>query len=87
MVDLKALEIIKSGSIKVRVKRTGMIQLVTFNVKRVQLGSEMFAELYFPRVIDRSEIQRVANDIGLPVEAEGVRAMPKGMTAKDFVNL
>ncbi len=87
MVDLKREDIIRAGSIKVRVRRTGMIQVVTFKLKRVQLGSEMFAEPYFPRVIDRSEIQRVANEIGLPVEAEGVRAMPQGKTAKDFINL
>ncbi len=86
-VDERAKGIIKEGSIQVRVKRTGMYQLITLRVKRVQLGQEKFAELYFQRVIDRTELQRLANELKLPIEAENGRALPEGTSPKDFAGL
>jgi hypothetical protein len=70
-----------------RVKRSGMIQSMTLTVKRVKLGDETFVELFVDRLIDMSELIRVANELGLPVEAQNGRAFPNGTGAKDFVNL
>ena len=75
------------GSIKVRVKRSGMLQQMTFTVKKVPLGKDYFIELFLDRVIDISELQRLANEIGLPVETQNGKAFPVGRGAKDFLNL
>jgi hypothetical protein len=87
MVDEKAMRIIRDGSVKIRVWRTGMLQLQTFRVKRVKIGQQEFVELFLPKLLDRSELQKVANEVGLPIEAENGRAMPEGKGEKDFIGL
>lgn len=87
MVSESARKIIEDGSIKVRVRRTGMLQVITLQVRRVSIGGTHFVELYFKRVLDRNELARVANELGLPVEAENGRAFPEGKGAKDFLDL
>ena len=77
--------ILKSGSVRIRVHRTGMFQVLTFTVKRVQIGQDTFSELYTQKILDRSELERVANETGLPVEAQNGRAFPDGKSAKDFI--
>ena len=79
--------IIKAGRTMVRVKRSGMIQSMTFTIKRMKLGDDTFVELHSERLIDMSELIRVANETGLPVEAQNGRAFPNGTGAKDFVGL
>lgn len=78
-------KILREGSVRVRVWRTGMLQQITLNVKKVAIGDTQFVELFFPRVIDRSELSRIANELGLPVEAENGTAFPEGKGAKDFI--
>lgn len=87
MLSDKARAIIRDGSVKIRVRRTGMLQQMTFTVKRVDAGKEKFLELFSDRLIDMSELERVANETGLPVEAQNGRAFPEGLGAKDFLNL
>ncbi len=87
MVDDRARKIIQDGSVKIKVWRTGMLQLQTFTVKRVKIGQQEFVELFLPKLLDRSELQKVANEIGLPIEAENGRAMPEGKGEKDFIGL
>lgn len=48
MIDEKAKKIIQDGSVKIRVWRTGMLQLQTFTVKRVRIGQQEFVELFLP---------------------------------------
>ncbi len=83
----QALGIVKSGTARLRVKRAGMLQYVVFAVKRIKLGADEFAELYSNRVIDFGELQRLADETGLPVEASNGRAFPKGLGAKDFIGI
>ena len=83
----KALQVIKNGSIVVRVKRTGMLQSLTLKIRKVSMGKDYFIELYFSRIIDIGELHRIANELGLPVEAENGTAFPEGKGAKDFMNL
>lgn len=85
MIDPKAMRIVGEGSIRLKVWRTGMLQFQVFKVKKVRIGQQEFVELYLDRLLDRSEIQRVANEVGLPVEAENGRAMPEGKGEKDFI--
>ena len=87
MLSDKAQAIIGMGSVKIRVKRTGMFQQMTFNIKRIDAGKEKFVELFCDRLIDMSELERVANETGLPVEAQNGRAFPEGLGAKDFIGL
>lgn len=86
-ISENAKRIIAQGSIKVRVKRSGMLQQMTFNVKKVSLGSDTFTELFLDRLIDMSELVRLANEIGLPIEAQNGRAFPEGKGSKDFLNI
>lgn len=87
MIDEKAKGIIQAGSVRLKVWRTGMLQFQIFKVRRVKIGQGEFVELFLDRLLDRSELQRVANEIGLPVEAENGRAMPEGKGEKDFIGL
>jgi hypothetical protein len=87
MVDERAMRIIRDGSVRLKVWRTGMLQFQIFKVRRVRIGQQEFVELFLDRLLDRSEIQKVANEIGLPVEAENGRAMPEGKGEKDFIGL
>jgi hypothetical protein len=83
----KAMQIIKDGETKIRVMRSGMYQQLTFKIKRVKAGNEEFIELFSNRVIDTSEIIRIANDVGLPVEAQNGRVFPTSKAAKDFIGI
>ena len=87
MPSEKAIEVIRNGSVSIRVNRSGMFQFQTFKIKRVALGKEQFVELYLGKILDISELHRIANEFDLPVEAENGRAFPEGKGAKDFVNL
>ncbi len=89
MVELsqRARDILKNGSAKIRVVRSGMFQQMTFTVRRVQLGNITYVELGIDRQVDMSELTRVANEIGLPIEAPNGKAFPKGTSATDFAGL
>ena len=82
-----AKRILKEGSVKARVRRAGMLQLMIFTVKRVKIANQHFVELFINRMIDVSELSRLADEFGLPVEAEIGRAFPDGKGAKDFLDL
>ena len=83
----KAEEVIGRGSVKIRVVRSGMYQQLTFLVKRVKEGNITYPELFTERQVDISELKRIANDIGLPVEAPNGHAFPTGTSAIDFSDL
>ncbi len=83
----KARYAIDHGSIKIRVKRSGMWQQLTFVVKRATASNITYTELYTERQVDTSELLRVAEEMGLPVHAQNGMACPKGTSASDFQNL
>jgi hypothetical protein len=87
MASEKAIRIIRDGSAVVRLKRAGMLQSLTFKIRKVSIGKEYFVELYTPRMVDMGELHRIANELELPVEVENGRAFPEGTGAKDFMNL
>ena len=86
-LSANARSILKNGSVKIRVVRSGMFQQMTFVIKRVTLGNVTYAELYVDRMIDISELTRIASEIGLPAESQNGKAFPKGTTAADFQGL
>jgi hypothetical protein len=77
--------IIKEGKIKIRVKRSGMYQQQTFSVKYIDIGNEQYVELFLDKTLDVKEIQKVADEIGLPIESSDNKAFPKGKGAVDFI--
>jgi len=80
----KARNAIARGNLKIRVVRNGMFQQLTFCIKRVQMGNITYLELATDRQVDVSELSKIAEDIGLPVEAQNGKAFPKGTSATDF---
>ena len=83
-----AIRIIKDGGIRLKVKRSGMLQFQNFVVKRVSAGMDKsFVELYLDRVLDMKEVERISNETGLPVETQNGRVFPAGFGVKDFVGL
>ena len=80
----KAEEVIRQGSIKLRVNRSGMFQQMTFSVRRAKLGNVEYTELFTDRIIELTELAKIAEEIGLPAEAANGKAFPKGTSASDF---
>lgn len=87
VISEDAREALRNGSTKLRVSRSGMFQKLTFNVKRIAQGNATYVELYTDRTLDISELSRIANELGLPVESQNGRAFPKGTSASDFQGL
>ncbi len=83
----QARQAIRSGSIKIRVMRSGMLQQLTFTVRKTAIGNITYTELYTERMVDTSELLRVATDIGLPISAANAHAFPKGKGASDFQDI
>jgi hypothetical protein len=75
---------LRNGSIKIRVKRSGIFQQLTFRVRRVKTGNVEYIELFTDRIVDVSELIRVANEIKLPIEAPNATVFPEGTTAMDY---
>ncbi len=80
----RAKEILVAGSAKIRVRRSGMYQRITFTVKTAKLGSIEYNELFTNRLIEMPDLMRIAEETGLPVECPSGRAFPKGTGAADF---
>ena len=80
----KAQEVLRQGSIKLRVNRGGMFQQITFKTKIARLGNIEYSELFTDRLIELSELAKIAEEIGLPVESPNGKAFPKGTSAADF---
>jgi hypothetical protein len=83
----KAKEIVRIGNIKMRVMRSGMFQQMTFNTRKVKSGNIEYTELFIDRIMDTSELLRLAKETGLPVESQNGRAFPEGSSASDFQGL
>lgn len=87
MLDEVSTRIVKEKGIRFKVKRAGMLQYLVFKIKKVFVGKDYYIELHVDRLLEFSELQRVANETHLPVEAENGRAFPQGMGANDFLNI
>ncbi len=83
-LSIKAQEAMRQGSVKLRVNRSGMFQQLTFTVKTAKLGDISYTELFTDRIVELSELTKIADEYGLPVEAPNGRAFPKGTSAADF---
>ena len=78
-------EIIEKGECKIRVKRQGVFQQLTFNVVWVESPLGEYPALQTDKEIDLAEVIRVAEEYNLPVRAKNGNAFPTGKAVKDFV--
>ncbi len=80
----KGEEVLRQGSIKIRVTRGGIGQQVTFRVRHKDVAGIHYVELFTDRVIALTELEKIADEIGLPVEAPNGEAFPRGKGRQDF---
>ena len=83
----QAKQAMQNGSIKIRVKRSGMYQQLTFHIKKAVMGNVSFVELFTDRIVDTSELLKASEELGLPIEAPNAKVFPKGTSAQDFSSL
>jgi len=83
--DEKIKKLMNEGKIKIRVKIAGMYELRTFSVVYRNVGSEQYITLYLEKPLNIEEMQRVANEMNLPVESGEHRVFPAGKGAVDFI--
>lgn len=79
-----SMAILKRGIIRIRVIRSGMYQQISFSVKKIKSGNIEYIELFTDRLVDISELKRVAEDLKLPVAAQNAVAFPEGKSAEDY---
>jgi len=78
--------VLARGGVVVAVRRQGMIQNVDFVVRRFPVGGKKeIVALYTEKFVDVGELERVVEEVGLPVFASNGRVFPKGMGATDFI--
>lgn len=87
MDSMERSEILKKSVVEIRVFRSGMYQRLPFKIirEKTPLGSVPY--LTSDRMINMSELLRIAEEYGLPVRAKNGTVFPKGKMAKDFIGL
>jgi len=80
----KGEEVLRQGSIKIKVTRGGIGQQITFKVRHKDVAGVRYVELFTDRIIALTELEKIAEDIGLPVEAPNGEAFPTGTGRSDF---
>ncbi len=86
--DIDAVKkILNKGKAEIRVKRSGMLQRITFTIKHVKTPTGEYPVLSTDRLIDFKELVRVAEETKLPVQTPTGTAFPKGTSPKDFIGL
>jgi len=86
-LPLNRESILKDGTVNIRVKRAGMLQIQTFIVKREKTPMGDVPYLTIDKFVDIPELMRVANEVQLPLNAKNGKIFPDGKSAKDFAGL
>ena len=76
-----------SGGIEVRVKRSGMFQVLPFKVVRHKTASGEVPCLVLEKFLDLSELMRISEEYSLPVQAMNGKIYPRGKKESDFAGL
>lgn len=87
MDDEKREEALSKGEVSVRVKRSGMYQMLPFRLVRKKTPSGLVPYLVLDKFLDLSELVRVAEEYRLPVESPVGKVFPKGKKESDFAGL
>lgn len=77
---------LEKGIVELRVKRQGIIQRLDFAVRRFPAGKGAeHVALCTEKIVDVSELERVAAETGLPVFSANGKVFPKGTGSSDFI--
>lgn len=87
MADGKQSEALASKELNVRVKRSGMYQILIFKVVRKDTPNGKVPYLVLDRMLDLSELMRVSEEYQLPVESPVGKVFPRGKKETDFLGL
>jgi hypothetical protein len=83
----KQKQALSFNQIKIRVKRNGMFQLLTFKLIRKQTIGGKVPYLVLDRYLDISELLKIAQEYDLPIETPSGKIFPLGKKEQDFLNL
>jgi predicted TIM-barrel fold metal-dependent hydrolase len=87
IVNEKQKEALAAQEISIRVKRTGIIQVLPFKVLRRETSLGKVPYLVLDRFLDLSELMRVAEEYQLPVQSPVGKVFPRGKKETDFLGL
>ncbi len=87
MDDNLRKEALLKGEVQIRVKRSGMFQLLPFKVVRKKTPAGEVPYLVLDRFLDMAELSRVAEEYALPVESPAGKVFPRGKKETDFLGL
>jgi len=87
MANEKQNDALLKSELNVRVKRSGMYQLLPFKVVRKETPNGKVPYLVLDRMLDLSELMRVSEEYQLPVESPVGRVFPRGKKETDFLGL
>ncbi|MCC7570966.1 hypothetical protein KO465_06520 [Candidatus Micrarchaeota archaeon] len=75
----------KDSQISIRVKRSGMYQKIIFKAVDETSAGGTVRVLKSDRQIDMAEVERIAEELQMPVRIPSGLFMPKGKMMKDFM--
>ncbi len=78
-------EILRKGFVEEKVNIAGISQKVVFKVVKKKYGSQEYVALHTDKLVGISDLSRIAEETGMPVESPVGSAFPKGKMAKDFI--
>jgi len=84
---MKREEILQKGSADIRVKRAGILQVLTFTLEREQTPNGPVPYLVLDKFLDTPELLRIAEECQLPVKAKNGKFFPPGKMSGDFAGL
>lgn len=83
----KQKQALEKGQAEVRVKRSGMFQVLSFKLVRKDTPLGKVPYLVLDRMLDLSELMRVSEEYCLPVESPVGKVFPRGKKETDFLGL
>ena len=87
MDEKKRAQLLAKGEIDERIKRFGIFQLLTFKIERKKTVLGEVPYMKTDRVVEMSELVRISEEFGLPIDSLSGRIFPRGKMEKDFVGL
>lgn len=85
MAKLTRAQIIRKGSVEIDVTRQGSRQKIEFKVEKEETPVGKVPYLVTERIVDLSELLRVASEYDLPIKAPNGKFFPPGKKATDYV--
>lgn len=87
MSEEKRKELLAKGEVDIRVKRTGMFQVLTFRIVRHATPVGLVPYITLDKFLELSELMRISEEYSLPVQASNGKIYPRGTKELDFIGL